>query len=198
MRWWAHVARGPLLYVVRAANCIQPCKISWDSPFNSIILRSCSWILRSSHGVLPPYIHYNLMTLPFYKPLTLAMFAVLEKPIWRCHPFSQLQPRETSFYQVCKFTMRITSTSMTISSGCPFDSRLTWPVLWSLRSHHDGIIPYMYPYFNYTVTLLANYNLVRQVEPEKPTFPARESLVSDIPAGHGKIANLFFTVYIQL
>jgi hypothetical protein len=26
-------------------------------------------------------------------------------------------------------------------------------------------------------------------------FPARESLVSDIPTGDGKIANLFFTVY---
>jgi hypothetical protein len=26
-------------------------------------------------------------------------------------------------------------------------------------------------------------------------FPARESLVSDIPAGDGKIANLFFTLY---
>jgi hypothetical protein len=27
-------------------------------------------------------------------------------------------------------------------------------------------------------------------------IPARESLVSDIPAGDGKIANLFFTVYV--
>ncbi len=26
-------------------------------------------------------------------------------------------------------------------------------------------------------------------------FPPRESLVSDIPAGDGKTANLFFTVY---
>jgi hypothetical protein len=28
-------------------------------------------------------------------------------------------------------------------------------------------------------------------------FPARESLVSDIPAGDGKIVNLFFTVHQQ-
>jgi hypothetical protein len=27
-------------------------------------------------------------------------------------------------------------------------------------------------------------------------FPARESLVSDIPAGDGKFENTFFTVYI--
>jgi hypothetical protein len=30
----------------------------------------------------------------------------------------------------------------------------------------------------------------------KLLFPARESLVSDIPAGDGKTANLFFTVYV--
>ncbi len=29
-------------------------------------------------------------------------------------------------------------------------------------------------------------------------FPARESLICDIPAGDGKITNLFFRVYVQL
>ncbi len=29
-------------------------------------------------------------------------------------------------------------------------------------------------------------------------FPARESLISDIPAGDGKTANLFYSVYIQI
>jgi hypothetical protein len=28
-------------------------------------------------------------------------------------------------------------------------------------------------------------------------FPSRESLVSDIPAGEGNVANLFFTVYLR-
>jgi hypothetical protein len=60
-------------------------------------------------------------------------------------------------------------------------------------------VSYMYPYFNYnslsqlqpreTVPLMSK--LATFVEPEKPVFTARESLVIDIPGGDGKIPNLF-------
>ncbi len=38
------------------------------------------------------------------------------------------------------------------------------------------------------------YNVKNKVSDFPSLFPARESLVGDIPAGDGKIANLFFSV----
>jgi hypothetical protein len=42
------------------------------------------------------------------------------------------------------------------------------------------------------------YVIITRILQKGLLFPARESLVSDIPAGDWKIANLFLTVYLQL
>ncbi len=46
-------------------------------------------------------------------------------------------------------------------------------------------------------TAQAETNIKYTVKEGNKLFLARESLVSDIPAGDGKTANLFFTVYKQ-
>ncbi len=51
----------------------------------------------------------------------------------------------------------------------------------------------------YTVKKVSDFAVLRRdVNNQIKLFPARKSLVSDILAGDGKIANLLFTVYVSI